>query len=290
MDGLEVLRIHIRKELLHGESQHFLFQAGVQLGKALGQYLPLLRQVLLGRSHAHERTGGHAASHQRLAVIHLLLLNGRYRRVLGVQLVQDAGVVGRESAEALLENAAPRNHVKAVHARLLAFVQFTHVGKGEEVVGVLHANSRIGIHPLAGNLHLAAAQAVLGRPLHVNLLLDLGGRCIALRTARIAYDHGEVAFPVPLPANGQMSRRAQRLPVLVNAVQGKIGLVLRPLPVVLVSAEGRHRHRRRPHQAYVGIHIIQAHIVLGTGPHAGKPGFHAILLLVFRLHDGGNAP
>ena len=87
-----------------------------------------------------------------------------------------------------------------------------------------------------------------------------------------------------------MSRRAQRLPVLVNAVQGKIGLVLRPLPVVLVSAEGRHRHRRRPHQANVGINVIQAQIVLCPGPHAGKPGFHAILLLVFRLHDGGDAP
>ena len=48
----------------------------------------------------------------------------------------------------------------------------------------------------------------------------------------------------------------------IDAVDGKIALMLRPLPVVGVAAERRDAHRRRRYQPHVAIHQIERHVIL----------------------------
>ena len=86
-----------------------------------------------------------------------------------------------------------------------------------------------------------------------------------------------------------MATGVQGLALVINAVQGKIGLVLRPFPVVLVSAEGRHRYGRGRYQANVFVGVVEADIVLGTVPHAGQGGLHFVFVRILFLHDGVNA-
>ena len=125
--------------------------------------------------------------------------------------------------------------------------------------------------------------------LHVNSLVHLRGAGITGGGAGIAHHHGKIAFLVALLANLQVPPGMQRLSVIVNAVQGKIGLVLRPFPVVFVSAEGRHRHRRSSHQTDVRVFVVKAHIVPGAVPHAGEAGFQAVFFRILFLHHGGQA-
>ena len=73
---------------------------------------------------------------------------------------------------------------------------------------------------------------------------------------------------------------------VVNAIDGKIGLVLGPFPVVLVSAEGRNLHWRGAHKTDVRVLGVEAHVVLLSGPHALKARLKAGFLRILLLQDG----
>ena len=66
--------------------------------------------------------------------------------------------------------------------------------------------------------------------------------------------------------------------------------MLRPLPVVDVAAEGSGRHRRRRHEAYVAVYLIESHVILGSAPHDGEPWLQACFVPVFALHHEAKLP
>ena len=118
----------------------------------------------------------------------------------------------------------------------------------------------------------------------------LVGRSIAVGAAGIADHHGIISLPNALGGNFQPFFGPIRFAVLVQAIQGEVAFVLRPLPVVLVSAKGGDAHRRSGHQAQVRVLPIEHHIILLAGPHAVQRGFQARLLLVAFFHHVRQLP
>ena len=289
VNGLQILGFHMGEEFPDGESQHLLLQPGIGPAESF-QEEPLLGLHLLHASHPHQGAGHQEASDEGFPVVHLLFLYVFDGGVFGLQLVQEAGIFGAAGPQALFPFPAAFHNAEAADALKFSFLQFGHVGEAEEGVGVFHPNLRVLLHPLSHNLHLPPVQAVFFRALHKDVLGYLGGAGIALRAAGIAYHHGIVSLLVPFPAYFQVPGGMQGLSVIrVDAVQGKIGLVLRPFPVVLISSEGGYRNRRSTHQAHVRVGVVQAQVVLGTGPHTLQGGLHSVQVPVLFLHQGVEA-
>ena len=105
--------------------------------------------------------------------------------------------------------------------------------------------------------------------------------------AGIAHHHSEIALLVSLAADGEMAPRTQgEALVVIDAIDGKIGLMLRPFPVILIAAEGGDAHGRSGHQAHVRVFGVQANIVGGASPHTLQTGLQAIFVAIFLLQDG----
>ena len=82
-----------------------------------------------------------------------------------------------------------------------------------------------------------------------------------------------------------MFARMVGLPVLVAAVNGKIAFLLRPFPIVDISAEGRDTGGRRRHDAQVPAGLVERKVILLPGPHLAQAGFQTGGFLVACLHQ-----
>ena len=238
----------------------------------------------LGVGHAEHRGRDAHPADDGLAVVSLLALDLPDGGVLVGQALQDVG------RDVLFQRPLLVHHVETLHALHLSFLHLLHVGKGEEPVGVLAADGGIGIHPFPDDFHLARADPVRHRALHPRQVVHLRGAAVPVGAAGITDDHRVIPFPIPLLRNAQVPGGMERLAVVVDTVQGEIGLVLRPFPVVLVTAEGRHRHRRSAHEADVRVLPIQGQIVLLPRPHRVQRRFEARPAGVAALQDGGEFP
>ena len=275
MDGLEEGGVDVGHEFLDGICQEFLFHPWIRLPQPLKQQRTLLLNLALGTAHTQKGAGQDDAADEGLTVVSLLLFDMPDGGIFGIQRIQEAGISthGRP-----LEGPPLRYDVEAVDASDLSLLQLRDVAEAEEGIGILHADHRVCVHPLANNLHLGGTQAIAHGALDVDYMVDFRRRSVTAGMPRVAHDHGVTPLFVPLLADFEVPDRLERHIVRrilsvrpvgsrIDTVEGEIGLVLRPLPVVFVSSEGRNRHGRRAHEAHVGIHRIQGHIVLLPRPH-----------------------
>ena len=116
------------------------------------------------------------------------------------------------------------------------------------------------------------------------VLYFIGGGVTA-GAAGIADHHGIVSLPNALRGNFQPFFGPIGGVVLVQAIQGEIAFLLRPLPVIFVPAKSGDADRRRRHQAKVRVFPIEHHIVFLARPHGVQRGLQARLLLVAFFHD-----
>ena len=139
------------------------------------------------------------------------------------------------------------------------------VGGAGVLVGVLQADLAVGAHGLPEDVLADAAGVntdVIGRE-HV---LELRGGLEALRAARVAHDHGEIAFLHALEGDVQELARAHRdiaggivgglvVRVGIDAEHGEVAGVARPHPVVGVAAELAGRCGRSAHEAHITVDL-----------------------------------
>ena len=244
---------------------------------AFGAYPALLHNVGLEIVYRIDYAPHTRSANESLAVIAGVALgidNGLVRLVQTLEQV----LVGLAAAlnpllQLLLLLLLGLNHAEAVDTFYFTAVEFLHVAQAEEIVCILEPDGRVGLHPLCDDGHLLSAQLVGYRILHRLVKAILGAGRVTVGPSGITDYHRIVTAFVALARNLQLSFRLERhvkgrilrrLSVrgAVHAVNCKVALVLRPLPVVNVGTECGHAYRRRGNQPHVLVNFVQGDVIL----------------------------
>ena len=265
--------------------QQFLLHPRVSLRHSPVEGRPHLGIIPPGGVHTHHRTHNDGSADKGLAVIGLVALHLFGCGVAGIQIMQEtaplchAGRVGVDPGlkTGLLGTLGIRR-AETLQAGSLALLHFTHIAQPEIGVRILEPYSGIGLHPLLHYGHLLNPQPVGYWKSDPFLVISLHRRGVPVSPAGIAYHHGEVTGLISFQRYFQPADRPQRhiVPGIigrasvrsrVDAVHCEIAFLLRPFPVVDITAESGDADRWGGDETQVRIYLIQRHIILFSGPH-----------------------
>ena len=222
-------------------------------------------------------------------------LHGRGDAPDGVAVSGLAGRVGVDpGAEFPLLLLFAADDVQGLEGLALADPLLPAVGRSGILASILQTHLVIGAHGLPEHIltHAAGVDAHVVGGEHVG---ELGSGLEALRAARVAHDHGEIAFLHALERDVQELARTHRdivggvlgglvVGTGVNAEHREIAGVARPHPVVRVAAELAGRCGRSAHEAHVAVYfgynqVLDVVVVEADDAHL------AVRILLFRRGD-----
>ncbi len=179
--------------------------------------------------------------------------------------------------------------IQVLECKFLTLPLLPAIGAAGVLVGVFQLDGRVGAHGFPHQV-LADGAGIDADAVGGDHLFELGSSLVALRTAWITHDHGEVIFLRAFERNFQALGRTvghvvdivvgrHVVLVSVNAEHREVAGVAGPHPVVGLTAEFAHRGRRSTHETDVTICAVYDQVIDVVIVEAGHDGTAARVLL-----------